>query len=129
MMKVFLAGFFVAIACAATADPVLAQQTPCVACAISRAQSAAAVRANQAIVESTLQNALNTQLQTQSNALQMQQMLHSVQLSGAMSAGSAELQQLLIEQQLELLQLERHTAKPALPSSKKPATSGKPGPA
>ena len=105
---------------AAAAVPVRAQQTPCVACAISRAQSAAAVRANQAIVQSTLQNALNAQLQTQANALQTQQLLRSAQLSGAVGAGSAELQQLLIEQQLELLQLEQHAAKPAPLRPKKP---------
>lgn len=84
-----------------------AQTTPCVGCAIARQESAATVRANQAIVQSTLQSALNTQLQTQSNTLQTQALLRSAQLNAQMASGAAELQQLLIWQQLQLLQLEQ----------------------
>ncbi len=91
-------------------QPAVAQTVPCTGCAIARQESAAAVRANQAIVRSTLQNTLNSQLQTQSNSLQTQAILQSTQLNAQMASGAAELQQLLMWQQLQLLQIEQREA-------------------
>ena len=96
------------------------QVTPCVGCAISRQQSAAQVRSNQATVSNTLQNTMNAQLQTQANALQAQALLRSLQLNGAMNASSDELQQLLLQEQLQILQIRQREL---LNAKKTPATS------
>ena len=82
-----------------------AQTAPCLGCAIARQESAASVRANQAIVQNALQNALNNQLQTQSNALQTQALLRSAQLNAQTAANAIELQQLLLLERLQLLQI------------------------
>ena len=96
------------------------QVTPCVGCAISRQQSAAQVRSNQATVSNILQNTQNSQLQTQANTLQAQALLRSLQLNSSMNASSDELQQLLLQEQLQILQIRQREL---LNAKKKPATS------
>lgn len=88
-----------------------AQQTPCTGCAIANAQAAAQMRANQTAVQSTLQNTLNAQLQAQASSLQAQALLRSLQQANALNAGTQELRQLLILQQLQLLQIQQRSAK------------------
>ena len=102
-------------------EPALAQQTtPCVGCAIARQESAAQVRANQAIVQNALQNSMNAQLQSQANALETQALLRSLQLNGAMTAGSLELRQLLLQQQIILTQIRQREAAKARRRPAKP---------
>lgn len=106
------------------------QQTTCTGCAIANAQAAAQMRANQAAVQSTLQNTLNAQLQAQASSLQAQALLRSLQQANALNAGTQELQQLLILQQLQLLQIRQRAANGGKksPPAKGPAAKGNSAP-
>lgn len=113
-----------ALASAQTVRPV----TPCIGCAVTLHSAADQVLVNQLLVRSTLQNGLNSSLQAQSQSLENQRLTRAAQINAALVGGTAELQRILILEQLDLLQLPQGRA--VEPQSKKSAKMKKnPAPA
>lgn len=109
------------LASAQTVRPV----TPCIGCAVTLHSAADQVLVNQLLVRDTLQNGLNSSLQTQSQSLQNQRLLRAAQINAALAGGTAELQRILILEQLDLLQLQGHAvAAPQHPAAA-PKKTGK----
>lgn len=90
-----------------------AQTTPCISCEIARNEAAVQAASNRILVQTQLQQDLSNRLSTQQLILDNQRMMNALNISNQLDSNDWAIRQILLQQQLNLLQLEQRTKKPA----------------